>query len=118
MMSEQGTRAVAALTRLRAALESTAAAMARPHLESLLAGESEIEAALAELSAMDSLAVDEQRAARVEVDRARHALIRCRRLGGALDHFVRSSLEAQGRGEYGPRKASSSYAGQALDARV
>src|SRR5262245_21333069 len=118
MMNEQGTRAVAALTRLRVALEQTAAAMAQPHLESLLAGESEIEAALGDLSVMDSLSVDERRAARVEFERARQAVLRSRRLGSSLDAFVRSSLDAQGRGEYGPRKIASSYAGQALDARV
>jgi hypothetical protein len=118
MMSEQGTRAVAAVTRLRAALEQTAAAMARPHLETLLAGESEIEGALADLTVMDSLSTEEQHAVRVEVDKTRGALVRCQRLGHALDHFVRISLEAQGRGEYGPRRTASSYAGQALDARV
>jgi hypothetical protein len=118
-MSEQGARAVAAVTRLRVALERTAAALAQPHLETLLAGESEIEMALGDLPSMVSLSADERRAIRAEVEGAHGALLRCRRLGNALDSFVRSSLDAQGRSEYGPRRnPSPSYAGQALDARV
>jgi hypothetical protein len=118
-MSEQKARTLAAVTRLRAALEKTAAALARPNLEPLLAGESDLEMALADVMAMQSLSVEERNAVRAEVEGARSALLRCRRLGSALDSFVRISLEAQGRSEYGPRRtASTSYAGQALDARV
>ena len=117
-MSEQGTRAVAAVARLRAALERTAGALAQPDLEMLLAGESDIEVALAELPATYELSPEERRAVRHEVESAHAALMRCRRLGTALGSFVRISLEAQGRGEYGPRKAATPYAGQALDARV
>ena len=117
-MSEQGTRAVAAVARLRAALEQTAGALARPDLETLLAGESEIEVALAELPATYELSPEERRAVRAEVGRAHAALLRCRRLGAALGSFVRISLEAQGLNEYGPRRIATSYAGQALDQRV
>jgi hypothetical protein len=116
-MSEEGTRACAAVTRLRVALERTAAALARPNLEQLLAGESEIEVALAELPAVYSLSPAERRAVRVEVEGAHHALLRCRRLGSTLDSFVRISLEAQGHSEYGPRRPATPYAAQALDAR-
>ena len=116
-MSEQGTRAVAAVARLRVALERTAGALARPDLETLLTGESDIEVALAELPATYELSPEDRRAVRVEVEKAHAALLRCRRLGAALGSFVRISLEAQGRGEYGPRKVAS-YAGQSLDARV
>lgn len=116
-MSEQGARAVAAVTRLRVALEETAAALARPQLDTLLAGESEIEMALAGLPAIDTLSVEERHAVRLEIERVSGALMRCRRLGAALGDFVRTSLEAQGRAEYGPRRMTS-YAGQALDARV
>jgi hypothetical protein len=116
--SDQGTRAVAAVARLRVALERTAGALARPDLETLLAGESETEVALAELPAIYELSPEERRAVRVEVEKAHAALLRCRRLGAALGSFVRISLEAQGLNEYGPRKAATSYAGQALDARV
>src|SRR5262245_61167867 len=98
-MSDQGTRALAAMTRLRVALEHTSAALARPDLDALLAGESAIEMALTELPAMDSgarLSRDEERAVRAEVEAAQDALRRCRRLGRALEQFVRTSLEVQG----------------------
>jgi hypothetical protein len=118
-MSDQGARALAAVTRLRVALERIADALARPHLETLLALESEIERALEEVpSTMETFTADECRVVRAEVDAAHHALLRCRRLGAALGSFVRTSLEAQGRTEYGPRGSMPSYAGQALDARV
>ncbi len=117
-MSEQGTRAVAAVARLRLALERTAASLAQPHLEMLLAGESEIEVALTEMPATCELSPEERRAVRIQVEGAHDALLRCRRLGAALDSFVRISLEAQGRSEYGPRRIATTYAGQALDARV
>jgi hypothetical protein len=117
-MSEQGMRALAALARLRASLERTAAALAQPDLDTLLAGESEIEVALSELPATFELSPEERRAVRAEVECAHAALLRCRRLGAALGSFVRISLEAQGRNEYGPRKGATPYAGQALDARV
>ena len=117
-MSEQGTRALAAVARLRASLERTAAALAQPALDTVLAGESEIEVALSELPATFELSPEERRAVRAEVEGAHAALLRCRRLGAALGSFVRISLEAQGRNEYGPRKGTTPYAGQALDARV
>lgn len=117
-MSEQGTRAVVAVARLRAALEKTAGALAQPNLDTLLATESEIEVALSELPATFELSPEERRAVRAEVEAAHTALLRCRRLGAALGSFVRISLEAQGLNEYGPRKIATSYAGQALDARV
>jgi hypothetical protein len=117
-MSDEGTRARAAVVRLRVALERTAAALAQPDVERLLAGESEIEVALGELPAVYSLAPEERHAVRVEVEAAHRALLRCRRLGRALDSFVRISLEAQGRSEYGPRRTAMPYAAQALDARV
>ena len=118
-MRDEGTRAAAAVMRLRLALERTAAALARPDVERLLAGESEIELALAELPAVYSLSDEERHAVRVEVEAARQALLRCRRLGSALDSVVRISLEAQGRSEYGPRRTTPQYAAaQALDARV
>lgn len=118
MTSREGTRAATAVVRLRVALERTASALAQPDVERLLAGESEIEVALAELASVYSLSDEDRDGVRVEVEAARRALLRCRRLGNTLDSFVRISLEAQGRSEYGPRRTATSYAGQALDARV
>jgi hypothetical protein len=116
-MSDEANRAAAAVMRLRVALERTAAALVQPDVEGLLAGESDIEVALAELPAVYSLSDEEQRAVRIEVEGAHRALLRCRRLGAALDSFVRISLDAQGRGEYGPRRIATSYVAPALDAR-
>lgn len=118
-MSDQGARALAAVTRLRVALERIADALARPHLGTLLAVESEIERALEEMPpTIESFPADERCAICAEVEGAHDALLRCRRLGAALGSFVRISLEAQGRAEYGPRGSMPAYAGQALDARV
>lgn len=119
-MTEPGTRALAAAASLRDALERTATALARPKLETLLASESAIEAALSSMPALDELPADERLAVRRELERARGALLRCRRLGTSLRDYIRLSFEAQGRGDdYGPRpSAATTYAGQALNARV
>jgi len=116
-MSDQGARAVAAVARLRAALEQTASALARPQLDALLAGETEIELALAGMPILASMTAEERQLVRQEIEKTSGAVIRCRRLGAALGDFVRTSLEAQGRSEYGPRRAAPD-AGQAFDARV
>ena len=80
-MTEQGTRAVSAAAQLREALEQTAAALASPRLETLLAGEAAIEDALSAMPALDELPADERLVVRRELERARGALLRCRRLG-------------------------------------
>lgn len=115
-----GAQAIAAVSRLRVALERTAEALVRPQIDVLLAGESEIDLALAGLPAMNALSADERRAVRVEVEGASRALLRCRRLGAALGDFVRISLEAQGRGiDYGPRRAiQDSHARPVIDTRA
>jgi hypothetical protein len=118
-MTEQGTRAIAAIASLSEALEQTAAALASPRLETLLAGETAIEAALSSMPALDELPADERLAVQRELERARGALLRCRRLGTSLRDYIRLSFEAQGRAdEYGPRPSAITYAGQALNARV
>jgi hypothetical protein len=126
-MTELGTRAVAAAGRLREALEQTATALASPRLETLLAGETAIESALSSMPTLDELPADERLVVRRELERARGALLRCRRLGTSLRDYIRLSFEAQGRGGgYGPRSGDegprqstpSTYAGQAINARV
>jgi hypothetical protein len=117
-MTDQGTRAMTAVANLRAALEQTAAALASPHLDALLAGEVAIEAALSALPPLGELPAAERVVVRRELERARGALMRCRRLGTSMRDYIRISFEAQGRGEeYGPRPQAG-YAGQALNARV
>jgi hypothetical protein len=119
-MTEHGTRAVHAASALRDALEQTAAALASPRLETLLAGETAIAEALSAIPSLEDLPVAERLAVRRELERARGALLRCRRLGASLRDYIRLSFQAQGRGdEYGPRQSPAmTYAGQALDARV
>src|SRR5262245_22672713 len=116
-MTEQGTRAIAAAVNLRVALEQTATALASPRLETLLSGEAAIDAALSAMPALDELPADERLVVRRELERARSALLRCRRLGTSLRDYIRISFEAQGCGDdYGPRQsAATAYAGQALD---
>jgi hypothetical protein len=111
---------VAAAAHLREALEQTAAALASPRLDTLLAGETAIEVALSAMPALDELPADERLAIRRELERARGALLRCRRLGMSLRDYIRMSFEAQGRGaDYGPRQSPAiTYSGRALNARV
>lgn len=89
---------MSAAARLRAALEATTAALARPHLASLLSAESELNAAIADLPGIRALDDEARRSAREDLMAAKAALIRCRRLGSALSGFVRVSLEARGEG--------------------
>lgn len=110
-------KAVQAAARLREALERTAEALAMPELEAILACETAIEQALADLPPVHSLDEIQRAEVRVELDRARGALLRCRRLGVSLSEFVRLSFEAQGRGGlYGQPMAA--FAGHALDERA
>jgi hypothetical protein len=106
-MTEQGTRAITAAANLREALEQTAAALASPRLETLLSGDAAIESALSSMPPLDELPADERVAVRRELERARGALLRCRRLGNSLRDFIRASFEAHGRGDnYGPRQTA------------
>lgn len=127
-MTEQGTRALQSTEGLRQALDQVAAALARPSLNALLESEAAIERALADLPKFDDLPRAEKARIRVELERARAALLRCRRLGAALTEFVRTSLDSQGRAPgYGPspsRGASRSeaaarvLAGRSLNTRA
>ena len=102
---------------LREALDRTAAALASPRVETLLDCEIAIERALADMPPFEGLTPVERTAVRAELDAARSALLRCRRLGAALTEFVRLSFEAQGRG-VGYGRTQPVYAGQSLNARV
>jgi hypothetical protein len=97
---------VEAAAQLRAALEETAQALADADQERLLRGELALQLALDRLSAPAGLHDPASRAAlRIEVERMREALLRCRQLGEMLLDVVRMSLEAQGRTlEYGRRE--------------
>jgi hypothetical protein len=88
---------------LRRSLEEAADALAAADLERLLTCEARIHASLTHLAS--SRLSDEARARLAdEIAGARHALARCRRLGAALNDFVRIGLAAQGVDEgYGPK---------------
>jgi hypothetical protein len=103
--------------RLRAALEASADALARPSLDALLASELAVEAALAELPPVGTLTAEDRALVRAELDGARSALLRCRRLGSGLTDFIRLSFEAQGRVP-GYGQPEPVYAGRALNERV
>jgi hypothetical protein len=94
-----------ATAQLRAALEETAEALAAADQDRLLQGELALQLALARLAVpMTTQDGDARAALRLEVDRTREALLRCRQLGELLLDVVRMSLEAQGRtSEYGRR---------------
>ena len=109
--------ALFAVTRLRIALEQAADSLASPRLDTLLACEGLVEAALADLPPLGNLSTGERAAVRAELDRARAALLRCRRLGSSLGDFIRLSFEAQGRTP-GYGRADLAYAGQGFNQRV
>jgi hypothetical protein len=105
------------IVRLRTVLDQAADALVSADLEALLASEAEIEDALANMPVLTTMTADERAEIRGELERARGALLRCRRLGTTLTAFVRVSFDAQGRhGGYGEPGWSS--AGGAIDARV
>ncbi len=116
-MTDTEAIALRAAIRLRAALEQTAEALASPNLDTLLACEAAIEGALADLPPLENLEPAQRAFVRIELDRARAALLRCRRLGSALGDFIRLSFEAQGR-VTGYGRPDVAYAGHAVNERV
>ena len=120
-MSNQGPRAIAAAAQLREALEHTADALAHARLDGLLTGEAVLDDALGNLAPLPGLSPAERAVVRDELERARGALLRCRRLGSALSDFIRLSFEAQGRAPgYGPRDGAAplAYAGRGFNTRA
>jgi hypothetical protein len=117
-MNASGTVAVQAANRLRGALELAADALASPRLDTLLACEAAIEEALSDLPPLDHLTQSERALVRGELDRARAALLRCRRLGSSLGDFIRLSFEAQGRAHGYGGGDELAFAGRALNERV
>lgn len=118
-MSEYGRSLLTAATALRAALEHVGDGLAAARLDTLLDSEIALAAALAVLPTGRGEVDLERDHILQELVKARTALTRCRRLGGALSEMVRASLGSQGRiGGYGAD--GSQYADQAqaaLEAR-
>jgi hypothetical protein len=111
---------VVAASRLRAAIDETAAALAGADLDRLLASDALLQKVLSEIPLSATLPVDERPLLRAEIDEAQAALRRCRRLGAAVSDFVRFSLEAQGQGlGYEPARAvTAALAGRGFSERA
>jgi hypothetical protein len=119
-MGAQRHPAVLAAARLRQALEQSAAALATGSLDALLAVEDSLRHASINLPFPSSdLPDDQRRALRAELDDARLALERCRRLGVNLTEFVRLSLHAHGGAVgYDPQQsAAAALTGRRLNAK-
>ena len=88
---------LASAASLRHSLEEAADALARADLPGLLACEARIESALTNFSTYP-LSSEASSGLAAELDLARAALVRCRRLGFALNDFVRLGLAMHGFG--------------------
>lgn len=118
-MSDYGRNLLDAAAGLRAALESAGDGLAAANLGTVLDSEIALAAALAVLPTERGRINGERDEILQELARARAALTRCRRLGGALSEMVRATMRAQGRASgYGAdgRQAPAQAPG-ALEAR-
>jgi hypothetical protein len=98
---------VASASRLRAAIEETAAALAGADLDRLLASDALLQKTLNDIPTAVPPTPGGRADLRREVEEARAALQRCRRLGAALNDYIRLTLDAQGRGlGYEPARAA------------
>src|SRR5262245_53860079 len=113
----QGT--LTAVSRLRTALEGTAAALATADLDRLLAADTALQAALQALPRLASVNPEERLQVRRELEAAAAALLRCRRLGVGLSDFVRLCLDTHGHLGYEPtRTAAAALTGRGFTHRV
>jgi hypothetical protein len=95
-MPDNGRSLLTAATGLRTALERAGDGLAAARLDVVLGSEIALAAALAVLPAERGEVDAERDEILQELARARSALTRCRRLGGALAAIVGASLDAQG----------------------
>jgi len=103
---------------LRRSLEATADAMAHSDLERLLDCETNLHAALTQLSS-SRLEPEARRELAQEVAQARAALHRCRRFGAAMNDLIRIRLAAEGRdGGYAASGASVNATRPTIDRTV
>ena len=101
-MAEAVSSTTLAVAGLRAALDDMADALASANLDRLLACEARIESALAQLPT-HGMSADARVEIRAEIEAARHAMMRCRRLGLSLNAFIMAGLSVRGlHGLYGP----------------
>jgi hypothetical protein len=118
-MSDYGRSLLTAATGLRVALERAGDGLATARLDDVLDSEIALAAALAVLPTERGDADADRDEILRELVKARSALTRCRRLGGALAEMVRVSLGAQGKvGSYGADgRQRTGSAPNALEAR-
>jgi hypothetical protein len=111
---------VVAASRLRAAVEETAAALAGADLPRLLASDALLQRVLGDILPSGPLTVKDRERLRAEAEEAQAALRRCRRLGAVLNDVVRLSLGAQGQGlGYEPaRTAAAAMTGRTFNERA
>ena len=119
-MTDASPDVVAAASRLRAAVEDTAAALAGADLDRLLASDALLQKVLTDIPRSAPVDPDERRQLRHEVEEAQAALRRCRRLGAALSDVVRITLDAHGQGlGYEPvRTAAAGMTGRTFNERA
>lgn len=96
-MTDRTRQVVEATGHLREVLERTADALATADLDALLRSEVDLALAITSVTPPRALTPDDRVAIRDEVEGLQQALVRCRRLGGALLDVVRVSQQAQGR---------------------
>lgn len=98
----RGSRVLEATLRLRASLDAVAAALSSPDAGALLAAESEVALAVADVGNIRGVDRADHNALKAELILARAALSRCRVLGAMATDATRAILAAQGRlGSYG-----------------
>ena len=119
-MKEPLPNVVVAASRLRAAVEETAAALAGADLQRLLASDALLQKVLNDIPRSAALDAQGRASLRHEVEEAQSALRRCRRLGAALNDVVRLSLGAQGLGlGYEPAQtAAAALTGRTFNGRA
>ena len=105
---------------LRQALEQTATALAKARLDDLLTAGEALEVALARIPRTSTASPAQADRLRAEIDAARAALLRCRRLGVSLSDFVRATFDAHGEAtEYDPsRQAAAALTGRNVNTSV
>jgi hypothetical protein len=111
---------VVAASRLRAAIEATAAALAGADPERLLACDALLQDALKDIPRSASLTREQRLMLQREAEDAQAALRRCRHLGSSLTDFVRCTLDVQGLGlGYEPgRTAARALTGRGFNERA
>ena len=105
---------------IRVALEQTANALAKARLDDLLAAAEALEMAIARNERAQPPPSEDAERLRGEVEAARAALLRCRRLGVSLSDFVRATFDAHGAAtDYdSARQAAAEMTGRGLNTSV